>query len=378
MALRVQIHPSLDEIPADQWNALVAGDYPFVRHEFLAAMEHHDCVGERFGWLPRHIAIYENQQLVAAMPLYEKHNSYGEFVFDHGWADAYQRAGHRYFPKLVCAVPYTPATGPRLLARPGREAALRPRLLAAARQLGTSIGASGFHCLFQTADEHAFTAKDAHTRHDCQFHWENPGYRDFDDFLTTLRAKKRKNIRRERRRVREQGITFRVLDGSTATASDWAHFDRFYRHTFDDKWGMATFNQGFFEEVGRTMPTSVVLVLADLAGECIAGALMYRGDDTLYGRHWGCTAEIDLLHFESCYYQGIDYCIEHGLKRFEPGAQGEYKVARGFAPTLTRSSHWMLDRLYDDAIERFCAQEREAVADYMAGIREQLPYQSQP
>ncbi len=374
MAMQIQIHHSIDDIPASQWNALLASDYPFMQHQFLAAMEHHGCVGEAFGWLPRHVAIYEDDALIAAMPLYEKHNSYGEFVFDHSWADAYRRAGHPYFPKLVCAVPYTPATGPRLLVATGQEEQLWPMLLEMARQLADAIGASGFHCLFQTPEEHAFTARSALTRHDCQFHWKNRNYRHFDDFLATLKSKKRKNIRQERRRIAAQGITFRVLDGHSATTTDWTHFSHFYQRTFDEKWGMATFNQGFFEEVGRTMPESIVLVLADLDGDCIAGALMYRSSDVLYGRHWGCTLDIDLLHFETCYYQGIDYCIEHGLKHFEPGAQGEYKAARGFVPTLTRSSHYLFDRLFYDAIERFCAQERDAVADYIDEMRRHLPY----
>ena len=372
--MKVQIHTSINDIPASQWNALVDDRNPFLQHEFLVAMERHDCVGATFGWLPRHIAIYDAETLVAAMPLYEKHNSYGEFVFDNAWAEAYQRAGLRYFPKLVSAIPYTPATGQRLLAAKGHEDTCWPVLLQTAQHLAESIDASSFHCLFQTAGEHQYTSQSLMTRHDCQFHWFNSGYRHFDDFLATLTSKKRKNIRQERRRVQQQNISFRILDGHSATTTDWANFSVFYQRTFDNKWGMATFNQGFFEEVGRTMPDSIVLVLADRDDECIAGALMYRSDSTLYGRHWGCTTEIDLLHFETCYYQGIDYCIREGLDRFEPGAQGEHKVARGFVPVVTRSSHFLRDDLYRDAIEQFCARERDAIDRYIADIRNALPY----
>ncbi len=372
--MKVQIHTSIDDIPASQWNALVDDRNPFLQHEFLVAMERHDCVGATFGWLPRHIAIYDAETLVAAMPLYEKHNSYGEFVFDNAWAEAYQRAGLRYFPKLVSAIPYTPATGQRLLAAKGHEDTCWPVLLQTAQHLAESIDASSFHCLFQTAGEHQYTSQSLMTRHDCQFHWFNSGYRHFDDFLATLTSKKRKNIRQERRRVQQQNISFRILDGHSATTTDWANFSVFYQRTFDNKWGMATFNQGFFEEVGRTMPDSIVLVLADRDDECIAGALMYRSDSTLYGRHWGCTTEIDLLHFETCYYQGIDYCIREGLDRFEPGAQGEHKVARGFVPVVTRSSHFLRDDLYRDAIEQFCARERDAIDRYIADICNALPY----
>lgn len=375
--MKVQIHTSIDEIAATQWNALVGDNHPFLQHAFLLAMERHGCVGTTFGWLPRHIAIYEAETLVAAMPLYEKHNSYGEFVFDHAWAEAYQRAGMRYFPKLVSAIPYTPATGQRLLAVKGREDVLWPVLLQTTQQLAESIDASGYHCLFQPADEHRFTAQTLMTRHDCQFHWFNNGYDDFDAFLGALTSKKRKNIRQERRRIQQQGIRFRILDGHTATQADWAAFNVFYQRTFDNKWGIATFNQGFFEEIGRTMPDAIVLVLADLADECIAGALMYRSDSTLYGRHWGCTTEIDLLHFETCYYQGIEYCIHEGIKRFEPGAQGEHKVARGFVPVLTRSSHVLRDNLYRDAITQFCTRERDAIDRYMAEMTSALPYKQE-
>jgi predicted N-acyltransferase len=355
---------------------LVADNNPFLQHAFLDAMEQHRCVGPAFGWLPRHIAIHEGESLVAAMPLYEKHNSYGEFVFDNSWAEAYQRAGIRYFPKLVAAIPYTPATGQRFLIEEGREKELSPLLLQTALQLAESMDASSFHCLFQPENEHAITSQSLLTRHDCQFHWHNRGYADFETFLGRLTAKKRKNIRQERRRLQREEVQFRILDGHSATTRDWEDFSIFYQRTFDNKWGMATFNREFFVDIAAALPDQVVLVLADREGECIAGALMYRSDSTLYGRHWGCTMEIDFLHFETCYYQGIEYCIRHGIARFEPGAQGEHKIARGFVPVLTRSSHWLKDDLYRDAIQQFCLREQAAIADYMAHLQSSLPYRN--
>jgi predicted N-acyltransferase len=373
--LNVRIHNQITEIPAAAWNTLVRDRHPFLQHQFLAAMERHGCVGERFGWLPRHLAVYAEEALIGAMPLYEKYNSYGEFVFDHAWADAYQRAGLAYFPKLVSAVPYTPANGQRLLARSGREHEVFPALLQTALTLAERIGASGFHCLFPRWEESQYLAEAGLlSRHDCQYHWQNPGYRSFDEFLARLTAKKRKNIRQERRRVADSGVRLRVLDGNSAGERDWQDFSRFYNNTFREKWGMPTFNQGFFQDVATELPDQVVLVLADLDGSCIAGSLMYRSDHTLYGRHWGCDRQVDLLHFEACYYQGIEYCIEQGLRTFEPGAQGEHKIPRGFLPTLTRSSHWLVDARFHRPVTAFVEHEREAVAEHMAGLQTLSPY----
>jgi hypothetical protein len=373
--MQIKILATLDTIPADQWNALVQDNNPFMRHEFLAALEHHGCVGEAFGWLPRHIAVLEQERLVAAMPLYEKHNSYGEFVFDHAWAQAYQQHGLRYFPKLVSATPYTPATGQRLLVQTGREDELYPLLLSAAIQVAQQLDASSFHCLFPPAQQHSWLEQQGLlTRHDCQFHWYNQNYATFDDFLATLTAKKRKNIKQERRKVLDAGVELRQLDGHTATDADWEQFAFFYNHTFESKWGTPTLNAGFFREVARTLPDQVLLVLAYREGECIAGSLMFRSNTRLYGRHWGCTQDIDSLHFEACYYQGIEFCIQHGLQVFEPGAQGEHKVARGFVPTRTQSSHWLQDDRFRLPIARHVALERAGVAQYMESVREHLPY----
>ena len=354
---------------------MVRDNNPFLRHEFLNAMERHGCVGEKFGWLPRHIGVYEDDLLIAAMPLYEKHNSYGEFVFDNAWADAYERAGRDYFPKLVSAIPYTPATGQRLLSLAGREEETWPLLLKTVLQLAESTGASSFHVLFPERNEHEFFQHEGLlSRHDCQFHWHNKNYKNFDDFLNRLVSRKRNNIRQERRKVVQADVNLRVLDGHNATPLDWQNFTRFYEQTFAEKWGIATFNLGFFQELAQTLPDQVVLVLADSGTACIAGALMYRSDTTLYGRHWGCIEHVDALHFEACYYQGIEYCIRHGLQSFEPGAQGEHKIARGFLPMLTRSSHWIADNNFHHPISNFVAHERQAVEEYMTQLESANPY----
>ena len=373
--IRVEIVSQLDQINAQQWNALVQDNNPFLRHEFLSALEHHGCVGEQFGWLPRHIAVYDAETLVAALPLYEKYNSYGEFVFDHAWAETCKQNGLAYFPKLVSSIPYTPASGQRLLVPAGREAELYLLLLDAVLQVAEAVNASSWHCLFAETNQQTWLeSQGLIARHDCQFHWFNQQYANFDEFLSTFSSKKRKNVKQERRKVQESGVQLRVLDGHSATPQDWQDFAFFYQHTFESKWGIPTLNYGFFLEVAQQLPKQVVLVLADLNGECVAGSLMFRSDTKLFGRHWGCTHYIDGLHFEACYYQGIDYCIRHGLQVFEPGAQGEHKVARGFVPTLTRSSHWLADARFMAAARRHSQYEQQAIARYMQEVREHSPY----
>ena len=376
----IKIHPSISEIPQEHWNQLIVDNNPFIRHEFLKALEDHHCVGKSFGWLPRHISIYETNKagktsLIAAMPLYEKYNSYGEFVFDHAWADAWQRAGLQYFPKLVSSAPYTPAQGQRLLAKPQDLEKVAPMLLQVAKEIAKQNNMSGLHVLFPSTTEQQWLEKQGMlVRHDCQFHWRNNSYQTFDDFLSALTAKKRKNIRQERKRVQQSGVTFRVLDGHTANEQDWDDMARFYQSTFDEKWGTATLNAAFFKQVAQKMPDQIVLVLADKDEQCVAGSLMYRSDTTLYGRYWGCDEEIDKLHFEACYYQGIEYCIEHGLTLFEPGAQGEHKIARGFLPTLTQSSHWLVENPFQDSIKRYTEHEQAAVAEYIESCNQHNPY----
>ena len=372
------LHSTINDIPQDEWNALITDNNPFLRHEFLAALENNGCVSEAFGWIPCHIAIYDEQHLIGGMPLYEKHNTYGEFVFDHAWADAYHRNGLNYFPKLVSSIPYTPATGQRLLAIEDQQEAIYEILLKTVQQFCKEKNYSSFHCLFPQAQQHQWLEQQGLlSRYDCQYHWHNDNYGSFEDFLERLVPKKRKNIRQERRRVEQAQVNFRLLNGHTATEKDWQNFTLFYEQTFAEKYGTATLNYSFFHEVAQKLPDQVLLVLADnQAGECIAGSLMYISDTTLYGRHWGATEHIDKLHFEACYYQGIEYCIQHHIQHFEPGAQGEHKMARGFVPTLTKSSHWLNNSPFQKAIEQYVQHEQAAVINYMNELKS--PYKDQP
>jgi len=376
--MQINIHSEIKQIPSKEWNALINDNNPFLRHEFLSGLENNGCVSDEFGWRPCHIAVYDensenkdDKTLIAAMPLYSKMNSYGEFVFDHAWADAYQRNNLSYFPKLVSSIPYTPASGQRLLCIPERKDEVFPLLIQTIQQFAQQQNYSSFHCLFSQSDEQDWMESyGLLTRHDCQFHWHNQDYKNFDEFLAKLDKRKRKNIRQERRRVEQQNIKLRILDGHTATDTDWKDFARFYQQTFAEKHGTATLNEGFFKEVAKSLPDQTILVLADNAkGECIAGSLMFASDTTLYGRHWGCSEQVDKLHFEACYYQGIEYCIKHNLQTFEPGAQGEHKIARGFIPTLTRSSHWLNNSPFEESIKNFTKHEQDGVAHYMESLK---------
>jgi predicted N-acyltransferase len=378
--MRVSVVKSLDRVSAADWNRLAGTENPFTRHEFLAALEHHGCVGDTFGWWPQHILVREAGRLVGAAPLYLKDNSYGEFVFDWSWADAYQRAGLAYYPKLVVAVPYTPVTGPRLLVAPDADApAVCEALLQGALEHAHRHGVSGLHWLFTSEEAtEALEAQGLMRRVGYQFHWHNPGYRDFEDFLDTLTARRRKEIRRERRQARDSGVEIEVLDGHQATEEHWLTFSRFYRSTFERKWGLATLTPGFFLELGRSIPNAVVLVLARHTGRYVGAALNLAGSDTLYGRHWGCEAFFPGVHFEVCYYRTIEHCIARGLRRFEAGAQGEHKIARGFLPTPTYSAHWVADPRFRDAIGRFLERERNDIAEHIEDLRHHSPFKSGP
>ena len=374
----LRIIERIADIDGAAWNALGAGPFPFLRHEFLSALEEEGCLGEHFGWLPRHLTLWDAQhRLVAAAPLYLKFNSYGEFVFDWAWADAYARNGMRYYPKLVSASPYTPATGPKLLVAADAPAQSSRLLLAAAQELARQAKASSLHWLFTTAAETQLLEQAGLARRvGCQFHWKNRRYADFDAFLATLSSAKRKNIRKERRRVAEAGIVFRQLDGHGADHDDWETFHQLYESTFHRHGGTPTLSLGFFESIARSMPECVLLILAEHASRPVAAAFCLVSDDTLYGRHWGCSAHFDNLHFEACYYQGLDYCIRHRLARFEPGAQGEHKVARGFLPTETYSTHWLADTRFHEAIARHLDHERAGMRDYLAEMQSHSPYRA--
>lgn len=375
--MQVKTIRQLDEIDAQAWNSLEGGiDNPFLRHEFLAGLERHDCVGETWGWLPHHLALFEGESLLGAVPMYLKYNSYGELVFDWSWAEAYQRAGMAYYPKLVVAVPYSPVTGPRLLLRedPRREQ-VADMLITRALELAREMGVSSLHWLFpHDADMQRLERHGMLRRTGTQFHWHNRGYADFDDYLATFNAQKRKKLKRERRRVAEQGIEIELLDGHRATPEHWRIFHQFYRGTFDKRGGYATLSEPFLRHLGETLAQNIVLVFARHEGRYVAGALSLRSSDTLYGRHWGCEEEFHSLHFELCYYQGLDYCIEHGLRRFEPGAQGEHKVGRGFEPVPTWSGHWLADARFAEAVGDYLANEQVAMERYMRELSDHLPF----
>jgi uncharacterized protein len=372
----VRVVDRIGEVPADAWNALGVRAYPFLRHEFLAALEEHGCVGERYGWLPQHLVVRDGRgRMVGACPLYLKDNSYGEFVFDWSWADAYARNGLRYYPKLVSASPYTPATGPKLLVAEDQDDALADHLVDAATHLASSNGLSSVHWLFPPAAETARLENSGQlVRHGCQFHWQNRGYADFEDFLASLTSGKRKNIRKERRKVIDAGIGFRWLDGASATETDWHIFHRFYESTFHRRGGIPTLSLDFFLALAENLPDGVLLVMAEHEAKPVAASFCLVGEDTLYGRHWGCDGYYDNLHFEACYYQGLEFAIRRGMRRFEPGAQGEHKVPRGFLPETTYSAHWIADERFRHAIGRFLEDEREGVAEYAREMRSRSPY----
>ncbi|MCF6283443.1 MAG: GNAT family N-acetyltransferase [Candidatus Polarisedimenticolaceae bacterium] len=375
--MHVTILTALSQVPREEWNALVPEEHPFLKYEFLSALESHGCVGERFGWLPQHIVLYDSVgRLVGAMPLYLKFNSYGEFVFDMSWAQAYDRANLDYYPKLVSAIPYTPVTGRRLLYAAGQEAAkIEQRLTSAAIEHAEKLGCSSIHWLFPSSEQHQHLMQHGLlSRMDCQFHWQNLGYRDFENFLSRFTSRKRKNIRKERRHVESEAIRLKVLHGNEMSREEWGHLYQFYRLTFERKQGLPTLSLAFFLELSESMGDQVVVVLAYKEGRCVAGALNYRSANTLYGRHWGCYKEFRSLHFEVCYYQGIEYCITHGLERFEPGAQGEYKASRGFSPTATYSAHWIADPRFRDAIAEFVTHEQSHVQAYIDQMRSHSPY----
>jgi predicted N-acyltransferase len=375
--MHVTILTALSQVPADMWNRLVPEEHPFLKHEFLSALEKHGCVGECYGWLPQHIVLHDSTgALVGAMPFYLKFNSYGEFVFDMSWAETYSRANLDYYPKLVSAIPYTPVTGHRLLYANGQEAKqIELALITAAVEHAEKLGCSSIHWLFPSDEQHQHLIQQGLlSRLDCQFHWQNAGYRDFDDFLSRLTSRKRKNIRKERQQVINSGIHLKVLHGNEMSKEEWQHLYQFYRLTFVRKQGIPTLSLEFFLELSQTMGEQIVVVLAYKENRCVAGALNYRSSTKLYGRHWGCYNDYHSLHFEACYYQGIEYCIKHGLERFEPGAQGEYKASRGFSPTATRSAHWIANPLFHDAIAEFVMHEEEHVEAYINQMTQHSPY----
>jgi uncharacterized protein len=376
--LVANIHTTTASISAPVWNNLLPStggvtDNPFLDHGFFLALEQSGCATRKTGWQPQHILISDQSGTpLGLMPLFLKSHSMGEYVFDHGWADAYQRAGGRYYPKLQSAIPFTPVTAPKLLAS---SPAVQSALLTTAQNLAHELGASSVHATFVPASEEALGRdQDWLYRHDTQFHWHNQGFSSFDDFLQTLTSRKRKAINRERREATADGLTVKWLSGSDLTEAAWDAFYEFYEDTGSRKWGQPYLNRTFFSLLSENLGHRVVLMLAYDGATPIAGTLNLRGIDALYGRNWGATRQVPFLHFELCYYQAIDYAIAHGLSTVEAGAQGEHKLARGYAPATTRSIHWIVHPGLRGAVADFLMQERRAVAREQDALDQFTPF----
>ena len=372
MTDEVRYVADLSTIPASAWDALHDGGNPFVSHAFLGGLEQHGCLREDWGWTAQHVTLWEHDRLLAAAPGYLKFNSHGEFVFDHAWARAYAQHGLDYFPKWLGAVPYSPVTGPRLLARTSRH---RHMLLDAIVEMCAGRNLSSAHVNFHLDAENAEFDDAWLARIDVQYHWGNDGgWKTFDDFLAVLDHRHRKNIRQERSRVLRDGVTFRVLHGDEASEEDLATMHGFYLRTFAEYGNHPALTLRFLQHLAATMPRALVLFLAEREGRPVAGALCLRGGDTLYGRYWGANQRVPGLHFETCYYQGIEYCLREGLVRFEPGAQGEHKLARGFLPALVRSRHWIARGDFRAALREWCGQESAAVLRYAQTLATRSPF----
>jgi len=373
--IEARFHDSIDSIPAEAWDALRPDDNPFVSHAFLSLLERSGCIRHDWGWRAHHLGIHENDALIAAAPLYLKGNSHGEFVFDWSWASAWERAGGDYYPKLLNAVPYSPVPGPRLLAGNDSHTQARQALLARAMKgLAEQLNLSSVHANFLRDDELAAFDDEWLTRSDVQFHWHNRGHADFADFLAALNHKKRKNIRQERAHVAGSGLSIEMRAGSSLTASEWRRIHALYEATFDAKGNHAALTRAFFTALGETLGDAVQVALARMDGEIVAMALFLQSRDTLYGRYWGAAVDVPGLHFELCYYQGIEHAIRHGLQRFEPGAQGEHKLARGFLPVRTHSRHYLVNASFRDAVRQALSHEAESIDDYARELLQHSPY----
>jgi predicted N-acyltransferase len=370
---QTRILDSLESIAPADWDRL-AGDHPFLRHAFLHALHETGCASDERGWSPRIITLWDGGALAAAMPLYLKSHSYGEYVFDWAWADAYHRHGLDYYPKLLCAVPFTPATGSRLMAP---TAELRQKLLRAALELAKQTRSSSLHVLFPLAEQAGeLESAGLMLRTGVQFHWRNLGYRDFADFLAGMTHDKRKKIVQERRRVREAGIEFAWLSGRDATPAHWDFFCSCYNRTYRQHHSTPYLNRAFFRRLAQVMPDNVLLTIAARDGEPVAAALNVHNGHTLWGRYWGATQFVSGLHFETCYYQTIEFCIARGIGLFEGGAQGEHKLARGFLPVATHSGHWLAHPQFSQAVEDFLSREARGVSAYLDELNEHSPFKA--
>jgi predicted N-acyltransferase len=371
VAESIRILESLQGVDPARWDALAGGN-PTVSHAFLDSLHASGCASERTGWAPRYLTAWDASHLAGAVPLYVKSHSRGEYVFDWAWADAYERHGLAYYPKLLAAVPFTPAKGPRVLAL---DDAVRARLAHALVDTARASRVSSLHVLFPTeADAQALRGAGLMERTGVQFHWRNAGYGSFDDFLAALSHDKRKKIRQERRRVAEAGVRLRRATGREATAGDWDFFTRCYRRTYREHGSSPYLTREFFGLIAERMPDNVLLVIAERDGRPIAAAMDLFARDALYGRYWGAIERVPGLHFEACYYQALEFCIERGIALFEGGAQGEHRHARGFMPEATRSFHWLAHPAFERAIDDYLAREGAHISEYIDELSEHTPF----
>lgn len=379
MNYRTRIVSSLAEVGQEAWDELVqcqSEANPFISFAFLHALHESGSASAKNGWQPHYITLWKDNLLAAALPLYLKSHSYGEYVFDWAWANAYQQNGFSYYPKLLSAIPFTPVTGCRLLAR---DAEAMKALIDCLQAMQESTEVSSTHILYPSEVQASMLREAGYMlRSGVQFHWINSGYRDFEDFLSTLERKKKKNIHAERRKVKESGVTFRHIPGVQATEKDWRFFKRCYDQTYAEHHSTPYLNLDFFLRMGVTMPHRILLVIAEHKGKPCAASLLIHDCNTLYGRYWGAIEYIPCLHFETAYYQPLDFCIAHGIKLFEGGAQGEHKMARGFLPQTTWSAHWLAHPGFAEAVERFLQQEKEGIASYMDELHEHNPFKGLP
>jgi len=378
------LRSSAEEIGAGTWNACanpagLADPHPFARYEFFDALERSGSACANTGWRPCHLTLEQNGNVEALLPLYLKNHSLGEYVFDHGWADAFERAGGQYYPKLQASVPFTPVTGPRLLVGPRLEAnSGRKALLEAASQTTRSLGASSLHVTFMTEEEWALAAACGFLRRtDQQFHWTNKGYTSFEDFLAGLSSSRRKTLRKERAAIRAAEVEFDWLTGSGITESHWDDFFEFYSCTGSGKWGRPYLTREFFSRIGASMGDAILLIIARRGRRAIAAALNFTGERTLFGRNWGAGEYVPFLHFETCYYQAIDFAIANRLERVEAGAQGVHKLLRGYSPVPTHSAHFIANPAFRDAVARYLLRERAAVAQESESLRSYLPFREE-
>lgn len=375
----IVVHPSLAAIDTGQWNALLPGNNPFMRHEFLNGLELCGCVSKHNGWEPAHIAAYQSGILLGAMPCYIKSHSYGEYIFDWSWADAHHRHGLDYYPKLSNAVPFTPATGERwLISEQADSEAVTAALMNQVKELLKDRELSSFHSLFLTAEQiDSLHDKDLIKRHSTQFHWQNRGYKSFDEFLSCMSSKKRKNIKRERRRVSESNVSYRWLSGQELSEDAVDRMYRFYSRTIAYYGAQSYLNKAFFSYLAESFSEQTLFLFAYHEDQVIAGGLYFKGDDTLYGRYWGALNNFHSVHFETCYYQAIEWCIEHGYQRFEAGAQGEHKLARGLEPCTTYSAHLIRHPQFHSAIDDFVQQEQRHINQYQDVMQSHSPFKAQ-